>query len=55
MPREALMAITALYTLRAVVPLLLTPLMASMRTRFVVVSSLICGVYAIAHGMAVAH
>jgi hypothetical protein len=25
---------------------------ASMRTRFMIVSSLICGVYALAHGMA---
>ncbi|MDO8903079.1 hypothetical protein [Hydrogenophaga sp.] len=50
--REALMAITAIYALRAVVPLLLAPLMASMRTRFMIVSSLICGVYALAHGMA---
>jgi hypothetical protein len=55
MPREALMVITAIYTVRAAVPLLLSPVMASMRTRFMVVSSLICGVYAIAHGMAVAH
>jgi len=51
-PREALMAITAIYAIRAVVPLLLSPLMPSMRTRFMVVSSLICGVYALAHGMA---
>jgi len=50
--REALMAITAIYALRAAVPLLLAPLMASMRTRFMIVSSLICGVYALAHGMA---
>ena len=54
MPRDALMAITAIYALRALVPLLLSPWMAAMRTRFMTVSSLICGVYALAHGMALA-
>ncbi len=53
LPREALMAITAIYAVRAVVPLLLSPVMASMRTRFMIVSSLICAVFALAHGMAV--
>lgn len=51
-PREALIAITALYALRAAAPLLLLPVMTSLRTPFMVGSSLICGVYAIAHGMA---
>lgn len=51
MPHASLMAITAIYAVRALVPLLLSPLMAAMRTRFMVVSSLICGVYALAHGM----
>ncbi len=54
LPREALMAITTIYAGRALVPLLLCPVMASMRTRFMSVSSLICGVYALAHGMALA-
>lgn len=53
-PREALMAITAIYALRALVPLLLSPFMVAMRTRFMVVSSLICGVYALTHGMVLA-
>lgn len=53
-PREGLMAITAIYAVRAAAPLLLLPVMASMRTRFMVVSSLVCGVYAIAHAMALA-
>jgi putative oxidoreductase len=52
MPREALLAITAVYAVRALVPLLMLPLMTAMRTRFMIVSSLICGVYALAHGMA---
>ena len=52
LPHEALMAITAIYTVRALVPLLLCPVVASFRTRFMIVSSLICGVYAFAHGMA---
>jgi putative oxidoreductase len=54
LPQEALMAITAIYAVRALVPLLLCPVIASMRTRFMIVSSLICGVYALAHGMALA-
>lgn len=52
MPREALMAITAIYAVRACVPLLLAPVMAIMRTRFMIVSSLICGVFALGHAMA---
>ena len=52
MPQAALTAITAIYAVRALVPLMLAPVMASMRTRFMIVSSLICGVYALAHGMA---
>ena len=51
-PREVLMAITAVYAFRAVVPLVLSPWVAAMRTPFMIVSSLICGVYALAHGMA---
>lgn len=54
LPYQALMAITAIYTVRALVPLLLCPVVASFRTRFMIVSSLICGVYAFAHGMALA-
>lgn len=54
LPQEALMAITGIYAVRALVPLLLCPVIASMRTRFMIVSSLICGVYALAHGMALA-
>jgi putative oxidoreductase len=45
-------AITAIYAIRAAVPLLLAPWVASMRTTFMIVSSLICGVYALAHGWA---
>jgi len=52
MPREALTAITFVYAVRALVPLLLSPWMTAMRTRFMMVSSLICGVYALFHGMA---
>lgn len=52
LPREALMAITAIYAVRAVVPLLLAPMMAPMRTHFMIASSLICGVYALVHGIA---
>lgn len=52
--QESLMAITVIYAVRALVPLLLCPLIASMRTRFMIVSSLICGVYALTHGMALA-
>jgi hypothetical protein len=52
LPHEALVAITAIYAVRAVVPMLLCPVIASMRSRFMIVSSLICGVYAFAHGMA---
>ncbi|MDR7149729.1 CHASE2 domain-containing sensor protein [Hydrogenophaga palleronii] len=51
-PQAALMAITAIYAVRAFAPLLLVPVLAPMRTRFMIVSSLICGVYALAHGMA---
>jgi putative oxidoreductase len=54
LPQESLMAITVIYAVRALVPLLLCPLIASMRTRFMIVSSLICGVYAFTHGMALA-
>ena len=54
MPREALMVITAVYAVRGLVPLLLAHGMPAMRTRFMVVSSLICCVYALAHGMALA-
>jgi len=50
--REVLIAITAVYAVRAVVPLALSPWVASMRTTFMIVSSLICGVYALTHGMA---
>ncbi|MDP2074547.1 hypothetical protein [Hydrogenophaga sp.] len=54
LPHEALMAITAIYTVRALVPLLLHPVIVSLRTRFMIVSSWICGLYAFAHGMALA-
>lgn len=54
LPQESLMAITTIYAVRALVPLLLCPVIASMRTRFMIVSSLICGVYAFTHGMALA-
>ena len=54
LPQEALMAITAIYAVRALVPLLLCSVIASMRTRFMIVSSLICGVYALTHGMTLA-
>ena len=53
-PREVLMAITAIYTVRAAAPLLLSPVVAAMRTRFMIVSSLVCAVYALTHGIALA-
>lgn len=48
-PTPMLWAITALFTLRACVPLLLAPFMASMRSLFVLWSSGLCAVYAAAH------
>ena len=48
-PTPILWAITALFTLRAGVPLLLAPFMACMRSPFALWSSAICGVYAATH------
>lgn len=44
-----LWAITAVFTLRAGIPLLLAPFMATMRNPFAIWSSAICALYAAAH------
>jgi putative oxidoreductase len=54
-PRAVLPAITGIYAVRAAVPLLLAPWVASMRTTFMIVSSFICAFYALAHGLAMIH
>jgi hypothetical protein len=48
-PTTTMWAITGLFALRAGVPLLLAPFMASMRSPFALWSSAICAVYAAAH------
>jgi len=47
--REVVWAITGVYAVRAVAVLGLAPWMATMRTPFMLGSSLICGLYALAH------
>lgn len=52
----ALMAawiITAIYTLRALAPLILMPWIKTLRTGFLFWSSIICGLFALVHGLAV--
>jgi len=53
-PREVVWLITGIYALRAVVPLVLAPMVKSLRTPFMLISSAVCGVYAIAHALALA-
>lgn len=47
--REVVWAITGVYAIRAFPVLALAPFMATMRTPFMLGSSLICGLYAVAH------
>lgn len=47
--REVVWAITGVYALRAVAVLGLAPWMATMRTPFMLGSSLVCGLYALVH------
>lgn len=53
--REVVWLITGIYTLRAAVPLLLAPWVRAMRTPFMLISSGVCALYAIAHALALAH
>lgn len=48
-PNTILWGITGIYGLRAAIPFLLAPFMASMRTPFALWSSAICAVFALAH------
>lgn len=52
--REGVWLITGIYTLRAAVPLLLAPMVRAMRTPFMLISSGVCALYAIAHALALA-
>ncbi|MEZ5706587.1 MAG: hypothetical protein R3E56_15760 [Burkholderiaceae bacterium] len=49
--REVVWGITCLYALRTAVPLLLAPWVTSLRTPFMLVSSLVCGAYAVTHAL----
>jgi len=50
--REVVWAITVIYAVRAGMVLLLAPWVVSLRTPFMLWSSLVCGVFAVAHGWA---
>ena len=48
-PNTILWGITGIYGLRAAIPFILAPFMASMRTPFMLWSSVVCAVFALAH------
>lgn len=52
--REVVWLITGIYALRAAVPLLLAPWVRAMRSPFMLISSGVCALYAIAHALALA-
>lgn len=54
-PRAALTAITVIYTIRATAPLIAWMVAPAAMDGFLVWSSLICALYALAHGMGLRH
>ncbi|TAH10380.1 MAG: hypothetical protein EAZ11_12560 [Curvibacter sp.] len=48
-PKTILWGITGIYGLRAAIPFILAPFMASMRTPFMLWSSGVCAIFALAH------